>query len=148
MLIDTLYETSHRKCRHYKLFTMKKSLLLLLIGLSYSCGNTSNNNQKAPEVNPLKQQYAGGYIVEVNGISNEESGEIYVLHENGNAKWMWLKVKPGGQTEVQSEKSGSWTATQDNISITIDGNTGPIIEQYKLINNRFVSGDRYLSKSE
>lgn len=120
----------------------------MLIFLSYSCGNTSNNNQKAPEVNPFMQQYAGGYIVEVNGISNEESGEIYVLHENGNAKWMWIKIKPGGQTEVQSEKSGSWTATQDNISITIDGNTGIIIEQYKLINNRFVSGDRYLSKSE
>jgi hypothetical protein len=43
----------------------------------------------------------GAYIVEVNGISNEETVKFMYLHENGNAKWMWIKIKPGGQTEVQ-----------------------------------------------
>ena len=80
--------------------------------------------------NPYLSKYAGEYIIKVLGIFVPNIAEVYILHENGNAKWMWLEDDgPGGVKKV-SEKTGTWTAEKNKISINIRGNTGMIKEEF------------------
>lgn len=125
---------------------IKYTSFLLLVLISFSCSNSSNTPSLSSD-NPFMLKYSGGYIVEVKGVPNTDEGELFVLHQNGQAKWLWIEVQ-NGQSEIKSEKTGSWTATEDKITITINGNSGLITETYNLIEDKFINGDRSLKKSE
>jgi hypothetical protein len=96
-------------------------------------------------------KYAGGYTIEVSGVSSTENAEVYVLHKRGTAKWMYIENDGYGNASVKSEKLGKWTADSGKISITIIGNYGKIKDVYVLRQGKFVStdfNDRYLKRTE
>jgi hypothetical protein len=80
--------------------------------------------------NPHLSKYAGGYTVRV--LTKETPGvaEVYILNENGNAKWMWLEDDGTGGVKKVSEKTGTWTAEKNKISISIQGNSGLLKEEF------------------
>ena len=54
-----------------------------------------------------------------------------------------------GGAKVMSEKIGVWAANEQKITITIQANTEPIVEEYVLQNGRFVNTlteKRYLKR--
>jgi len=60
---------------------------------------------------------------------------------------MWIVVDGSGVSQTVSDKTGTWAANKDTISITVEGNTGLMNDEYVLKNGRFVSTlnvDRYL----
>ena len=64
---------------------------------------------------------------------------------------MWIKNDGNGNAKIMSKKNGIWTAEEGKIKITIQGNTGPIVEEYVLKNGKFVntlSEDRYLQRTK
>ena len=98
-----------------------------------------------------KSKFAGGYTIEVKGVSSAQEVELYTLNENGVAKWMWIENDGNGGAIVQDEKSGNWSATANSITIDIKGKSGMISETYKLkgdvLTNTEIS-KRYLKKTE
>ena len=137
---------------------MKNSItylaFLLIFGILNSC-TTNQSEQKTDEknnvqekVNPYLEKYAGGYMIEVKGYNSNTDAELYVLHKSGSAKWMMIMILSNGQTKVVSEKMGTWDASADKITISIKGNTGLLVEEYKLIGGKFTYGDRSLKKTE
>lgn len=65
-------------------------------------------------------------------IANQKQGndtEMYVLHSNGNAQWMWIEVV-GKKTNVLSEKSGKWNASANSISIVALPLIGSILDSF------------------
>jgi len=99
-----------------------------------------------------KSKFAGGYTIEVKGVSSAQEVELYALNENGGAKWMWIKNDGNGGAIVDDEKSGTWSATENSITIDIRGNSGMISETYKLNNDNVLTNTqltkRYLKKTE
>lgn len=78
-----------------------------------------------------------------------DGSEAYALGEDGSAVWIngWKDSKGKLQTQ---KKYGNWTAREGYIKVTINGNTGKIVQEYKLKNDRFVSVDdsrAYLRKN-
>lgn len=111
---------------------------------------TKPTPKSAPVTNPYLSKYAGGYTVEVTGYSGGDI-ESYVLHSNGSAKWMWIVPDASQGARVDSEKSGSWTASDGVIAISIRGKTGTIKEDFRLRGDRFystTSSDRYLKPTQ
>ena len=88
--------------------------------------------------NAFLSKYAGGYSVEVDGYS-ETDKESYVLMKNGTAAWMLIVADASQGARTASKKYGTWTATEGNIVISIQGNTGTITEEYDYRNDRFCS---------
>ena len=81
-------------------------------------------------------------------IGNDGS-EAYALGVNGSAVWVNGLKDASGKLQTQ-KKSGTWTAKEGYIKVTIQGNTGAIVQEYKLKNGRFVSVDdsrAYLKKN-
>ena len=120
---------------------MKNKNILLLITfvtiLLTSCDNKSSEMKESSN-NKYLVEYSGGYTIEILNYSSNDDAEVYALHENGNAK-------------IMSEKIGIWTAEEGKIKITIQGNTGPIVEEYVLKNGIFVSTlfeDHYLKHTK
>lgn len=100
--------------------------------------------------NPYLSKYAGEYIIKVFGISIRNIAEVYILHENGNAKWMLLEDDgPGGIKKV-SEKTGIWIAEENKIIISMDGNTGTKTEEFIMKRGIFTEtmGKRYLERTK
>lgn len=97
-------------------------------------------------INPYINEYSGGYMINVTGMPKSNNTEMYVLHANGKAEWMWIELK-SGKTNILSKKVGTWNATENSISIDISGNTGPIKETYTYTDGRFSYGSRYLVKT-
>ncbi len=132
------------------------TVFLCMAWIFFACsGSPSGQNSTPiasaphpPTTNPNLQKFAGGYIVEVKGIPDTNEGEIYVLHQNGSAKWMWIFVQSNGATDVKSEKTGTWEAAEDRITIRIKGNSGNIVETYSLVGGKLVYGDRSLKRTE
>jgi hypothetical protein len=94
---------------------------------------------------PYLKKYAGTYSIMV----GNDGSEAYALAENGSAVWINGWKDSSGKLQTQ-KKSGSWTAGDGNIKVTINGNTGKIIQEYKIKNGRFVSVDdsrTYLKKN-
>lgn len=94
-----------------------------------------------------KREYAGSYSIEVDSISSSPEMEVYVLHEDGSAKRIYLVSDFAGGARIHSEKSGLWDASQYSISITVQDNSGLITETYSFRGGRFVNeriDDRYL----
>ncbi len=87
------------------------------------------------------KKYSGAYNIGRDGV------EAYALKEDGTCTWIygWMS---NGKLQTQ-QKNGTWTAREGYIKISINGNTGTIIEEYTLKNGQFVSKDdsnRYLKK--
>ncbi|MEO5912255.1 MAG: hypothetical protein ABIP95_15310 [Pelobium sp.] len=136
---------------------MKRILTLpiLFCLLNFSCGNVNSSNQNT-SVDTSKNndkndeyltKYSGGYTVELDNVSSNNSAEVYILKNDGTAKWMYIKNDGNGGAEIDSEKLGEWKATETNITITCEGNSGPITEDFKLKDGRFydtLTGERYL----
>lgn len=97
------------------------------------------------EGNPFLEKYEGGYMIEVKGYASNSEAEMFVLHKNGIAQWMYVTLI-NGKSNVASEKSGNWTATENKITITIKGNSGDIVEEYVKTSDQFNCGDRSLKK--
>jgi len=124
------------------------AVIFVLILLMSCDSNNSDVNNKSN--NKYFVEYAGGYTIEIIGYSSNDEAELYVLHLNGKAKWMLISNDRSGKAKIMSEKSGSWTADEGRMKITIQGNTGPIVEEYLLKNGKFVntiSEDRYLQRT-
>lgn len=82
----------------------------------------------------FRPKFAGTYTIELKGVPNSEFVEVYALHENGSAKWLWIETTRNGEADVKTKKDGTWKASEDEITIDIQGNTGSICETYKLKN--------------
>lgn len=139
------------------LLTLIFILTLMFNGCStgYKPKDQSSQSSSSEVDNPYLKKYTGGYTVEIKGISVTKIDgitEVYVLAQNGLAKWMQVKNDGRGGTSVESEESGTWTATETKISITtktltIYGKSETVTEEYILQNGTFVftlSNDRYL----
>ena len=76
-------------------------------------------------------------MIEVDGVSNDQSAEAYALRKDGTASWMWIVNNGFGEASIQSKKVGTWTAEDGRIIISIAGNSGMIIETWRLQNGIF-----------
>jgi len=97
--------------------------------------------------NPFLAQYAGAYEIKVKGYSGTDK-ESYELLKYGSAKWIMTSFLSDTSSRAWI-KSGTWTASDGEINVTIEGNSGDIKLTYNLQNGRFVedlSSDRYLVK--
>ena len=129
------------------------SILLIMFSNCSSDNRNENQNINATHTevnNPYIKKYASGYTIEVKGIKSQTEVEAYALTENGEAKWLWIEKDGHGGAVLKQKKTGTWTATENKISIKIQGQSGPITEEYVLQNGKFVStlsNDRYLKIS-
>jgi hypothetical protein len=98
-----------------------------------------------PPSNPYLSKYAGGYTIEKVGVSSSDVSEVYILHENGKAKWMRIENDGRGNVDIKSEKFGIWSAKSQMIRISIQGKISIINEDYIVIDGRFVNADPALS---
>ena len=72
------------------------------------------------------------------------------MNENGKATWMWIENDRSGNTNVKQKKYGTWTATENKISISIQGNTDIIKEEFELKRGIFIDTltKRYLERTQ
>jgi hypothetical protein len=113
--------------------------------------NQSLNTTSIEANNPYLKKYASGYTIEVKGITSKSEVEAYALTENGEAKWLWIENDGHGEAVLKQKKTGTWTASENKITIKIQGNSGLITEEYVMLNGIFVStvsDDRYLKISK
>ena len=77
------------------------------------------------------KKYAGVYAIKYKSIPSA-SDEAYALHENGKAAWIheWSP----GKTET---KHGTWTAGINQMTISIQGNTGILVQKFTMRNGVF-----------
>lgn len=138
-----------------------KRILYYLLGILILCihacnSNTQSSNSNSSEknvdsLNLFLKEYAGAYTIEISGINNSDEIEAYTLHESGSAKWLYIVPDNVEGAKLTSEKTGTWTAEDGKISITIQGNAGLITEDYELKNGRFINvliSDRYLKETK
>jgi len=126
-------------------------IAIIFISILFTFCDSKNSEIKEKSNNKYLSIYSGGYTEEILGYSSNNDVEAYALHENGNAKWMWIKNDGYGNAKIMSEKIGIWTAEEGKIKITIQGNTGPIVEEYVLKNGKFFSTlfeDHYLKRTK
>lgn len=137
---------------------IKANLSIVLILMFFGCSTGTGTRPKdqysktspVEDVNPYFKKYAGAYTAEIKGKSVTEIDgrvEVYLLTANGQAKWMMIKNDGNGGAVIESEQTGTWTATETKISITAGNNSGTLTEDYILQNGIFVysvSKDRYL----
>src|SRR6478609_11657739 len=110
------------------------SLVILTLGLVQCADREKKDKIKKYDKpnNPFLTTYSGGYTIEVEGLRNTRDIELYVLADNGKAQWMHLKTQGRKEPEIMTRKYGTWTATESYLKVTIDGNTGPLIEEYEM----------------
>lgn len=99
----------------------------------------------------FKSEFAGSYTIEIRGLSSAHDVEVYALNENGGASWLWIQNDGNGGANVQDRKTGTWIATENRITVDIQGNTGVISETYELKNNVLTNiqfPKRYLKRTE
>jgi len=95
-------------------------------------------------------KYAGEYIIKFSGITIRNIAEVYILHENGNAKWMLFEDHGIGGVEKVSEKTGTWIAEKNKISINIRRNKEMIKDEFILKRGIFraATTNRYLKPTK
>jgi archaellum component FlaF (FlaF/FlaG flagellin family) len=130
-----------------------KKIILAIIFISILLSSCESENSKIQKNSNDKYlaTYSGGYTIEILGYPSDNDVEAYALHENGSAKWMLIVNDRYGNAKIMSEKSGVWLADEGKIKVTIQGNTGPIVEEYVLKNGQFVntlSEARYLKRTK
>ena len=129
------------------------STLLIVFSNCSSDNRTKNqslNTTPTEAYNPFLKKYASGYTIEIKGIKSQSDIEAYALTENGEAKWLWIENDGQGGAVLRQKKTGTWTATENKITIKIQGQSGLITEEYVLLNGIFVntiSNKRYLKIS-
>ena len=136
---------------------------LILVGFFSSCMSEKkkpDQNQPIEKINVEKKtdssdfyrkDFAGGYTIEVKGVSSAQEVEVYALNENGGASWLWVENDGKGGANVEDKKNGTWTATKNSITINIQGNSGMISETYELKNGILTNVQlpkRYLKRTE
>jgi hypothetical protein len=125
--------------------------LLLTLGLFQCTEQKSQSTYENVDFDDTYlKSYSGGYTIEIEGLGNTGEAELYVLADNGKAQWMYIATRAGKEPEIISKKFGSWTATDSYIKISIDGNTGQLIEEYELKNGVFRNKEtqsRYLKQT-
>lgn len=92
-------------------------------------------------------KYSGAYNIVVTGQEGDNA-EAYALRSDGTATWVFGYKDRSGKLQTQ-KKDGKWEAKANYIKIIIQGNSGPIIEEYNFKNGKFVnseSSSRYLKK--
>ena len=99
-------------------------------GNRYSESDSTNFPYENSSLSEFVKEYAGGYTVELDGISSDIAAEAYALKDDGTATWMLISNR-GGEAKVTSRKQGTWNAYQNRIEITINGNTGLITEYFE-----------------
>ncbi len=126
-------------------------IVIIALLVSKARDNRLNPNSAPPAVtktvNKYIYLYAGSYYVRIDGMGAGEAEEVFVLHKDGTAKWIWIVPDRSAGAKVDSEKSGSWTASGGRIVISVQGNTGVITEEFNQNGGRFqstTSRDRYL----
>lgn len=87
----------------------------------------------------FRPKFAGTYTIELKGVPNSEFVEVYALHENGTAKWLWIETTRNGEADVKTKKAGTWKASEDEITVEIQGNTEILSETYKLKNKVLIN---------
>lgn len=108
---------------------------------STSRGDNANAREEV-EAAAKRIKFSGTYEIMYQGYNGSDS-ERYELKANGVAVWTH-KARSGSST-----KSGTWTAGEEDITVSITGNTGVISEGFALKGKRLVSKDdknRYLRK--
>ncbi len=74
----------------------KRYLLILILAFGLiQCSQTGDKEKvRKSEIstNPYLSTYAGGYTIEIKGLSNTIDAELYLLANNGKAQWMYLKT--------------------------------------------------------
>jgi len=68
----------------------------------------------------LWTKHAGNYIVNVSDTNSIEFAEIYVLSDDGNAKWMWVYNPYSKKPTVDQTKNGVWSIIDDELIISIE----------------------------
>jgi hypothetical protein len=140
--------------KRFVLAAFAVALVLIIIGrVRQSPSNTPPSKEEVDErkraegpgaiANPYLLEYSGVYHVSPGGA------EAFALADNGRASWTY-GYKQNGKVETVT-KPGSWVANEGFISISIEGNTGLIVENYDLKNGIFrntESGLRYLTKRQ
>jgi phosphomannomutase len=111
---------------------------------------TSTVTSNKLTTNKFTEKYAGGYTVELANSNTITDAEVYILRPDGSAKRIHIKNE-NGNAQVDSEKIGTWSATENSISITCEGNSGPLTESFQKRNGVFYdtsTGDRYLKEKQ
>jgi hypothetical protein len=112
---------------------MRTIFLIFGISLSITAFGQTNNFIK---------KYSGAYNI------GRDAVEAYALKADGTCVWIYGWT---GNGKLQTQKKyGTWTAREGYIRISINGNTGTIVEEYVMKNGRFVSKEdssRYLVKT-
>lgn len=78
----------------------------------------------------LRGKYAGSYKIEVSGTSSKEQVEVYILHKEGKAEWLWVNYGKNKVGFTDDRKFGTWLADENSLTIDIQGNSGMISETY------------------
>ncbi|MEP2058813.1 MAG: hypothetical protein ABJJ05_13455 [Maribacter litoralis] len=78
----------------------------------------------------LREKYAGSYKIEVSGTSSKEQVEVYILHKEGKAEWLWVNYGKNKVGYSDDRKFGTWLADEKSLTIEIRGNSGMISETY------------------
>ena len=60
--------------------------------------------------NKLRGKYAGSYKIEVSGTSSKEQVEVYILHKEGKAEWLWVNYGKNKVGYSDDRKFGTWSA--------------------------------------
>lgn len=130
---------------------MKSFVLLFTLAFSHC---TERKYQTANEIAGVDDTYlkiySGGYTIEVDGLGITGDVELYVLADNGKAQWMYLVTSGRKEPEIMSRKYGSWSAKDSYVRISIDGNTGQLIEEYEMKDGVFRNKEnqnRYLKRT-
>lgn len=127
---------------------MKPNIAIFLILILFSCSSRTQQKDSVSirplvvETNPYLNKYAGGYTVELKGLSVSEIddyAEVYVLGSGGQAKWMMIKNSSNGEAIVKSEQTGIWMATETTISITAGKGVESSIENFVLKDGKFIN---------
>ena len=135
--------------------SMKTILALAFLVIPFQCRDkdkrqTKDQQHESPK-NPYLATYSGGYTIEVYGDGDTGDVELYVLADNGTAQWMHLKTAGLKEPEIMTRKYGTWEAKDSYIKISIDGNTGKLVEEYVMRSGIFYNkeaSDRYLKRTE
>ena len=95
----------------------------------------SLNKSKAAQA---RKKFEGNYKIEVTGVSSKKEVEIYQLESNGKAQWLWVYYNIDGKGYVDDRKIGTWIATENSLSINIQGNSGMISETFVVMGDNLV----------
>jgi len=97
---------------------------------------------KGIEIERQIKKHLGNYKVDVSGASMDKSVEVYSLNEGGKSVWIWVDYV-GGNPVIDDRKEGTWWIdSKGNITIRIQGNSGPIEEIFSNTHGRFIESTR------